>query len=286
MMISTQIRSLKTDAVARVNDTSSSSNSSSDRAFSKASSVTLRPAKCTRRAFTLVELLVVIATIGILVALLLPAVGSVRESALRTQCANNMRQIGLSMLLYTDAHGGKMPGSSHTEEAGAEGAWIDLLAPYIEDVDVIRICPLDPFGKERVALRQTSYTLNAYLTTEGPPEDRCTNRNQMSDSQTMWSFELSDDSGPSVYLDHVHSFNWMSDNVMDIYWNKVFDEIVSKQIATSRHGEGSNYLYCDGRVEFIRAETIAFWCAQKKGAVMGTPNFKFVYPSPGFPPSS
>ena len=79
-------------------------------------------------AFTLVELLVVIAIIGVLVALLLPAVQAAREAARRSQCLNNMKQLGLAFLNYESARK-EFPLAIHP--AGASGRGLNNWAPYI-----------------------------------------------------------------------------------------------------------------------------------------------------------
>jgi prepilin-type N-terminal cleavage/methylation domain-containing protein len=81
-----------------------------------------------RHGFTLVELLVVIAIIGVLVALLLPAVQSAREAARRSQCSNNLKQIGLGVHNYADAHRVMPAGNYHS----VFGSWLVHLLPYVE----------------------------------------------------------------------------------------------------------------------------------------------------------
>ena len=87
------------------------------------------------RGFTLVELLVVIAIIGILVALLLPAIQSARESARRMTCKNNLKQLGLAAQIYHDANRAFPAGFEDTDLVSSENAdwaWPVRLFPFLE----------------------------------------------------------------------------------------------------------------------------------------------------------
>lgn len=92
----------------------------------------MRKEKCRSRGFTLIELLVVIAIIAILIALLLPAVQQAREAARRTQCKNNLKQVGLALHNYHDVHR-CFPAAGYCPTAnGSHGptAWVMML-PFI-----------------------------------------------------------------------------------------------------------------------------------------------------------
>ncbi len=212
------------------------------------------------QAFSLVELLVVLAVLAVLVAVAVPALGRVMESGQKVKCVANMRQIGAGLLLYATDHGGRMPGiAGH----GSTEVWIGQIRPYLGgDYDRVRISPSDPRGAERLARGATSYLINDQVDPAAsadefgnldPMQPGMSNLQALEQpARRMLLFLASTNKGTAPEEDHIHSLalgDW---------------EGLRGEIRPDAYGGGapdglagtSNYLFADGRVESIPARAI------------------------------
>lgn len=212
-----------------------------------------------KHGFSLVELLIVIAIIGVLIGLLLPAVQSARAAARSAACKNNLKQIGLAMQQFCLTHGGDFPEWSHGDEKLADDqkrSWLYTLAPYLESVDEIRICPEDPFWTQRLEARATSYVINDHLATDGVPNAVRNIRQLQATTRTIAVFEGANGRAADPKYDHAEASQWFSRRNRD--WGLVA-VTVQRDIQPDRHFDAAHYLYVDGHVGTIASEQISAW---------------------------
>ncbi|MCC6484421.1 MAG: DUF1559 domain-containing protein [Armatimonadetes bacterium] len=184
-------------------------------------------------AFTLIELLVVIAIIAILAAILFPVFSRARESARRTSCMNNEKQLGLAFLQYADDNQGFYPASAAPLSGGGWASWDTMIQSYVKSEKLFR-CPSDGVKRQPGKLPR-SYSMNDQRALKDGRYGRGIKLSEIPGSAAQW-----------VLLTEWHIAGNVlgSTNYQDDHDPPVQDHY------THNNGEGLNFLFYDGHVQY------------------------------------
>ena len=210
-------------------------------------------------AFTLIELLVVVAVVALLLSLLVPALGAARAAAVRTQCASNMRQLGLAFEMYAADHDNWLPECAHSQP-DVRKTWQWVLLDYVSEGAArgreVYLCPADPTIEDRRERDLSSYVVNDLVfkdTFIGGRVVSNRDRKRLRHPVRIVTLFIGNPArGLSAYNDHTHAALWPAG------WNRLTADIAPDMHRTGaqspdRSKGRANYLYADGHVTSIDA---------------------------------